>query len=134
MKGEREMGKKLWHAAKSVGLNVALWWCMWAGLHGAGWAWNVFRFGAWIVAFTCIMAPSMAKNDPIFAETLATSITPGWLAASFDLSEAIILAAFGHFFFAAMMFISFVGEALARDVAKKAAAAKHSPEAAHAHE
>lgn len=76
---------------------------------GIGWAFNIFAFLTWLCFFVVILLSwykSFCKRTGTAYEGLGSLPIPMWLDFSFDLVFALMLAATGHWFYAAMVIVN----------------------------
>jgi hypothetical protein len=87
-------------------LTGAQWWLLALSLHGAAWAWNLFRFLMWtFTALDALLIPVLllalvleVKNPkPVPGRTV-----PWWVNAGSDVAVGLVLAAHGLFLYAGL--------------------------------
>lgn len=95
----------IWCILQAICIGLA-----WAGVDGVVWAWNLYRFFAWMFCIIYILAV-MGKmvGEP---EITADRSVPGWLSLVTDGFVVGILASTGHFGYAALKAIEQFAEQL----------------------
>ena len=86
-------------------LNGALGYCAYLGtVEGVGWAGNVVKFTLWYMCITFLLTNFAPPPVKVTLRQKGKPV-PDWLSLSFDLALAILLAAYGWFFYATLAVI-----------------------------
>jgi hypothetical protein len=102
-RGKEVLVKKLLHfvfwAAAQGGIAILAW----NGVHGSVAQFNIYKFLAWFITSTYFLLLVAKAVDPIeMNKNIPDKKIPVWLSFLSDLGIAIILAAFGHWFYAGL--------------------------------
>jgi hypothetical protein len=103
--GMKEQMKKALRVCKWILVNAAVLAVLIYGLHGYHKAWNVFVFFQWFT--TIVLTLLYCAKDAPFVKDYPPPTFPGWVEFVYDFGIALGLAAFGHFFYAALSMTQF---------------------------
>lgn len=95
--------KKLRRFTIAVALDTGFAWMAYQAMSNENqWCWNIVRFWLWWAVI--LAAASNADGVKEIIVKKGRSI-PAWLSLAYDACLSVYLAAYGHFFFAAMVMI-----------------------------
>lgn len=99
--------KRVGRGALGLVLIACQWGLAWYGLRGLAWCWNLYRFALW---FFFVMSLFLIKADPEKLREEGRAV-PTWFCLVSDVALACLIAAQGHFFYAALTLLQGLIEA-----------------------
>lgn len=98
----KKIGSYVWW----VLAQVAIIGIVWGGVHGSTIDWNIYKFLAWFATILyCFIDLAKVLNPTQTNKSIPTRKIPIGLSFGSDFAIAIILAAFGHWFYATLKVI-----------------------------
>lgn len=95
--------KKIGRVIAWLLFNSTIYTLMILGLIGISWAWNLYVFLSWVLVIGYISLLIGKGTDPSLpSQPTFQRPVPGWIDITVDLFGAAVLAALGHWFYAAL--------------------------------